>query len=289
MYKEENIKEENTKDINKGKLWNKYLGIISIINVTVITIYYFLNLKTNSFHKQLIYLIMIYTYVCAIRGIFPRVENSRLCAFNNTLSSPFLGRSIATVAELSFAYYLVSITKKLLTDFYNSHGKLITINYLLKTNNILFSLIIVAQVVCWVGIITTDPSWNVMEESLWSIFGMLKVTIYSILFINILNVNNPSSKIQSLRNVIPFIIIGFMIYILFMLTIDVPMYIKKAKEQKRNNLSLIDGVTDLLKCKKISLSYKIWKNEIPWLTLYFTVTIWFSFGLMVWLKYKKLI
>lgn len=45
----------------------------------------------------------IFTVVCAFRSIFPRVDLERYCIVDSCVSSMVIGRSAATVAEISFA------------------------------------------------------------------------------------------------------------------------------------------------------------------------------------------
>lgn len=270
-------------DLQKGKLWNKSLTILSIFNVLLITSYLLIK-KPTGLQKTLTYLLMIYIYVCAFRGIWPRIEDIKLCAFDNKISTPILGRITATVAELSFIKFLVLITGTILTNFYNTQGKISAIKHLMFANGLIFPAILVAQVVCWVGIITTDPSWNALEESIWSLFAITKLLIYAILYFIIIGIKLPTFQTSMVKTAIPFIFIGLLSYVGFMLIVDVPMYMKRAKKHNGKYLSFIQGLKDLLKCKKVTLSYQTWKEEIPWLTMYFTITIWFSFGILLWFQ-----
>ena len=44
----------------------------------------------DSFQKKLTILVSIYVLVCGIRGAFPRIEDSKLCFYNNYISSIFI-------------------------------------------------------------------------------------------------------------------------------------------------------------------------------------------------------
>ena len=152
-------------------------------------------------------------------------------------------------------------------------------------------LISIAQIFCWIGIITQDPSYNAIEESLWTIFGFTIFVIYSVLYLNINNFNQ-TLKIKKLKSIIPIILISTLLYILFMTLNDVPMYIKRAKQSKDKNVqynNLMDGIQSMKKCKKATSSFKEWKEDIPWLSLYFTLSVWGSIYILKWVeKYQKL-
>jgi hypothetical protein len=45
----------------------------------------------------------IYTFVCAFRSFFPRIDAERICFFDSLLSYPFIGRSFATVIFVSIS------------------------------------------------------------------------------------------------------------------------------------------------------------------------------------------
>lgn len=266
-------------DSQKGELWNSSLSLVSIINIIVITYYYFNYRKTmDKQHTFMTILVMIYVYVCAIRSIWPREEHGSLCFYDNIISTPMMGRSLATIAELSFVLFLVILTNTFLTDSLNI-TKIKNINYLIKTNLILFPLIFLAQLCCWIGVATKRAGWNAIEESLWSIFAILKIVIYSALlyYINQKNISNP--KIKFLKLLLPILIILYIIYALYMICVDVPMYVNKSKKNNKF-YNFINGLKELNICKNITHSFKEWESEIVWMTGYFTFAVWFCLAML---------
>ena len=95
-------------------------------------------------------------------------------------------------------------------------------------------------------------------------------------------------KDKKVRDVCIPIIIGIIVYVTFMLSTDVPMYVKKSKEHNGKYLGLIQGLKELLKCKKVTQSYNEWKEEVPWLTAYFSFAVWFSQSLLFWFNNQKI-
>lgn len=283
--------ENKTKDKNDmiiGKIWNRILGTISIINIIVILHHLFLRLnKNNEKNLKLIILVMIYVFVCALRSIWPRADGPGLCIHDNYISTPFVGRCFTTIAEISFSIFVVSITNIILESFKNLNG----VNVIQKLNNSMVIFISIAQIFCWIGIITQDPSYNVIEESIWTIFGSIMLVIYLTLYSKIDKL--PSTpQLKKIKSIIPYILLACTIYILFMSYNDVPMYFKRAKEQRDKNASynsLYDGIQEMKKCKKVTTSYQEWKNDIPWLTFYFTVIVWGCIYMLKWIEnFKKI-
>ena len=93
----------------------------------------------------------IFVTACGIRGIWPRQYVDRICLFPTWLSYPFVGRCLATIGEIAFAYQLSLVTKQPL----------------------ILWLGIFAQFVCWAGIITTNYNFHAYEEILWLMIGTI--------------------------------------------------------------------------------------------------------------------
>ena len=73
-----------------------------------------------------------------------------------------------------------------------------------------------------------------------------------------------------------------------MVKIDIPMYITKSKNEINNSkLEFNQGVKDLLKCKNITTKLDDWKDEMPWMSLYFIIAAWGVIILFIW--YRKFI
>ena len=189
----------------------------------------------------------IFVTACGIRAIWPRQYVDRICLFPTWISYPFVGRSLATVAEIAFAYQLSLVTKQPL----------------------ILWLGIVAQFVCWAGIITTNYNFHAYEEILWLMIG----TICAV-------------SSNTLVSIIAFV------YVLFMYFVDIPMYHARHVEDTVSEKSYFslggfsldgfsldgfssggfswDGIKDTLTCK-FDNTYEIWKSEMAWMLGYFIV------------------
>src|ERR1700761_7318277 len=57
----------------------------------------------SSQTSAMLMLCAAYVFGCAFRSVLPRADVQRICLYDSFLSSVFVGRSVATVAELCFA------------------------------------------------------------------------------------------------------------------------------------------------------------------------------------------
>ncbi len=54
-------------------------------------------------------------------------------------------------------------------------------------------------------------------------------------------------------------------------------------------MSLLGYVKDMAQCKKVTKSYNDWKDDMPWLTGYFTFAVWSSILMVKWYyNYKRM-
>ncbi len=67
-----------------------------------------------------------------------------------------------------------------------------------------------------------------------------------------------------------------------MMTVDVPMYYSRWQLDTAMGveyLSIFDGLLDTGKSCIVNFDWTIWREEIPWMTLYFSVAAWISLAL----------
>ena len=106
---------------------------------------------------------IIFTTVALYRSIFVSSYPDRLAWFDSLLNSPFLIRSFAMLAELSFILIIATILVKV-------SGKLgMTGSVLSKGPYIAAGCIFVAQFFAFGGLITQSQTLFAVEESLWAL------------------------------------------------------------------------------------------------------------------------
>lgn len=123
-----------------------------------------------------------------------------------------VGRTLATIAEISFIIQLSLFLKEISKNTGNRFGLVIS-----KT---ILPLIIIAEICSWYAVITTSYLGNIIEESIWGFCGFLLTLAAISIWVKL----NPKLK----KLLTKFIIFG-MCYIGFMCFIDVPMYMDRYK------------------------------------------------------------
>jgi hypothetical protein len=97
--------------------------------------------------------------------VLPRVDLERRCLWDSPLSSIFVGRSVATAAELCFAGQCALLITKLSALTGNPWLQLVGWS--------IMPLILLAQMCCWYAVISLNHLGHAIEELLWSIMVFL--------------------------------------------------------------------------------------------------------------------
>lgn len=206
-----------------------------------------------------------YVFGCAFRSVLPRADVQRICLFDTWLSSVFIGRSVATVAEICFATQWAII----LNELTGIAGASTTI-YIAYA---IVPLIFVAQCCSWYGVLTTNYLANAVENSIWAVV-FLSVAVGLCLLL-------PEFTGQ-VRIGIAVAIFGIAAYLAFLVTIDVPMYLDRWQiglSAGDKILSPLEGLRDARTRWVVTHDFSQWKGEIAWMSLYFTAAVWASLAL----------
>ena len=262
-------------------LWNLLLSGASLVNVVLLIRYVliphlwmgkFLNFSqfpsvkhVGSNFWRLVYkyrylLGALYVFACGVRSWWPRHDSDRHCFVDHWMSYVFVGRSLATIAELAYCAQLCLIVITLTEDVSLATG--------------LFIANICAQTCCWYTVLTQDQRGHTVEESIWTLSAVVLCYKLLIQFDPCKSHLSPDahSFLRSLKVAGP----G---YILFMVLVDVPMYFNRYLADTaahRQYLGIWEGVLDTLHCVTVSKKDAYWTAEMPWMSLYFTVAVWSS-------------
>jgi hypothetical protein len=203
-----------------------------------------------------------YVLGCAYRSALPVFDVQRICLFDSWLSSVIVGRSVATVAELCFVTQWALLMREISQVMQSKPGRLAAMAVV--------PLIVVAETCSWYSVLTTSNIGHVIEESLWGVSAMLLV-------ISLLSMWPRSN--QRLRPLLLAMCLTGIAYVAFMFLVDVPMYWSRwvADEASgRHYLSLSQGVLDTSGRWVVSQQWHVWKSEVIWMSLYFSIAVWLS-------------
>ena len=202
---------------------------------------------------------------CAFRSVLPRADVQRIVLFDTWLSSVMVGRSVATVAELCFAAQWAIVLYAL--------GKVANSDTAKNIAKAIVPIIVVAEIFSWSAVITTNFLGNVLENSLWTItFLLIGIAL--------------SRLVPRFRGPAQFAIAaaaaGIAAYVVFMATVDVPMYFGRWQADLasgKDYLGLIAGLHDVATRWIVTHDIAPWRDEIAWMSLYFSTAVWGSLAL----------
>jgi len=208
----------------------------------------------------------IFVLGCAFRSLLPRAEPLRTCLYDSWLSSATLGRLVATVAELCFVAQWA-----LLLGEWAKHSKS---PFGTTVARVLLPLIAIAELCSWYATLTTNWLGSVIEESLWAICGALVAAMLAALWLRARGLR---------RRFLQAALVLDAVYVLFMFAVDVPMYFSRWRTDERQGrpyLSLRQGWHDAAHRRIVTRRWEDWREEVPWMSLYFSAGVWFSISLI---------
>ena len=208
-----------------------------------------------------------YVFGCAFRSILPRADVQRICLFDTWLSSVVVGRSVATVAELCFAAQWAIILNQL--------GAIANAETTLAIALVIVPLLLIAECFSWYAVLTTNYLGNAIENSIWAVaFFLVGIALCRLL---------PEFH-GVVRAVLIAAIVGTVLYLAFLVTVDVPMYFNRWRAGRAGgkvHLRLFDGLRDVSTRWVVTHDLAEWKEEIAWMSLYFSGAVWASLALVV--------
>jgi hypothetical protein len=174
----------------------------------------------------------------------------------------FVGRTVATVAELCFAMQW--------SLFIQHCGEATQDKTVRNIGKALFPMIIWAEVASWYAVVSTNFLGNVLEQSTWTLGG----TLIGLCYIRIYPRADRALKLF-LRRSAPVVLA----FIYFMCTVDIPhYYVRWAADEQAGKayLPLATGLYDAATRWIVTYEWSEWTDEVAWMSLYFSVGVWLS-------------
>ena len=253
--------------------WWGLLSLVSGVNIAVwFLLYRQLHqaptgpLGSTSGIQLMLLLCAAYVFGCAFRSFLPRADVQRICLFDTWLSSIVVGRSVATVAEIAFAAQWAVILHQL--------GILTGADTTVNAAWAIMPLIVIAECFSWHAVLTRNYLGNAIENSIWAVaFFIVGIGLCRLL--------------PEFDGAVPVIlavtIIGIAGYLAFLMTVDVPMYLNRwrAEGDGSSLLTHLEGLRDVSTRWVVTHDLAEWKDEIAWMSLYFSLAVWSSLALCV--------
>ena len=254
--------------------WHTLLRAVAVLNlalwslsaITVTSGQAAIHIRTDVALQMQVLLSAVYVLGCAFRSWLPVYDIPRLVLVDSRLSSILVGRSVATVAELCFAAQWALILHRVAVWTGSPFGQVVSVA--------IVPLIVLAEGCSWHAVLTTAQRGHIAENSLWGISAALVVA--SLLVIG-------PQRLAELHPPMIAWCVGGIVYVGYMFFFDVPMYWSRWRADqtnKRRYLSITAGVLDVSRRWTVSYRWEDWKDEVLWMSLYFTIAVWISISLI---------
>src|ERR1019366_4076339 len=134
---------------------------------------------------------------------------------------------------------------------------------------------LIAECFSWYAVLTTNYWGNAIENSIWAVaFFIVGIGLCRLL---------PEFD-GPVRLAFVVAIVGIAGYLAFLMTVDVPMYLRRWRTKVADGnklLSPLDGLRDASTRWVVTHDLAEWKDEIAWMSLYFSAAVWASLALCV--------
>jgi hypothetical protein len=136
-------------------------------------------------------------------------------------------------------------------------------------------LIVIAECFSWYAVVTTNYFFNAIENSIWAVaFFIAGIGLCRLL---------PEFG-GAVRVALAVAAVGIAVYLAFLMTVDVPMYLKRWRADLaggNRSLQPLEGLRDVSTRWIVTHDLSEWKEEIAWMSLYFSLAVWASLALCV--------
>jgi len=207
-----------------------------------------------------------FVFGCAFRSVFPRADVQRICLVDSWLSSVAVGRTVATIAELCFAAQCALLLRVLAIETRQPLALLFA--------RVMVPLIAIAETFSWYAVATTNYVGNTMEESTWGVVAVLMMAGLAMLRPRL------HGSLRAFVGQAIWICAG---YVVFMYTIDVPMYFGRWRADTAagsHYLPVLAGFRDAATRWVVTFRIEDWRWEMLWMSLYFSFGVWISVALI---------
>jgi hypothetical protein len=253
------------------ELWHTVLCAFAVVNVAA-WLWAARRLQRRAAHlpeemlavrRTVLYLSAVYVAGCAFRSALPMLDVQRICLDDTVLSRIAIGRSVATVAELAFVAQWALLLREAAR---NESRPLVR-----RASFALLPLGIAAEAVSWLGILTRNNLLHAVENSLWTLGAVLVLLALVALL---------AGAEGRRRRMIAAGIVVIGGYLAFMVTVDLPMYLQRWQASGEPALSVAVGLQQVFARCIPTTTLSAWRDDMPWLTLYFSAGVWLSIALV---------
>lgn len=207
-----------------------------------------------------------YVFGCAWRSLLPVYDVQRIVLVDSWWSSVIVGRSVATLAELCFAAQWALLLREAAAATASRFAHAVS--------RAMLPMIVIAETCSWHAVLTTANLGHVFEESLWGLCAALLAASLLAIW--------PRVEV-SRRPLLAFLCAAAAVYVAYMAAVDVPMYWARwvaDEAEGRAYFGVLQGAADASTRWTVTHNWDVWRTEVTWMTLYFSVAVWISLALV---------
>ena len=207
-----------------------------------------------------------YVFGCAWRSLLPVYDVQRIVLVDSWWSSVIVGRSVATLAELCFAAQWALLLREAAAATASRFAHAVS--------RAMLPMIVIAETCSWHAVLTTANLGHVLEESLWGLCAALLAASLLAIW--------PRVEV-SRRPLLAFLCAAAAVYVAYMAAVDVPMYWARwvaDEAEGRAYFGVLQGAADASTRWTVTHNWDVWRTEVTWMTLYFSVAVWISLALV---------
>lgn len=249
----------------KLRLWLGLLATLTAFNVGLWIWAARAVSPANSYAETQLLLAAVYVGVCGFRSLFPRVDLERVCLWDSWLSTIFIGRTAATIAEVCFALQCSLFVHRL--------AELTGLPLLADAAQAFVPIAVIAEMFCWHAVLSLNHIGHAIEETLWAAL-MLMLAVACGMAAGV--VDGPLCWM---------LMAGCVVYgvgAALTMAFDVTMYVRRWRLRAADTrLTLATGLWDTHSRRHPTFTWEVWREEAPWMTLYFSVGVWTSLAMVL--------
>lgn len=231
--------------------WWRFLRLAAITNI-ILWLYAWQHVAPER--RLVFWLAGVYVAGCAFRSFLPMIDVPRLCLARTPVSRIFVGRSVATVAELAF----VAQWALLMHEAGAARAAIVV-----------FGLIVAAEVLSWIAVLGRNDFFHAAENATWTLTAAIAVGFLA---------SRWTYQSETGRTVIVMAAASAAAYVGFMMAYVVPMYVERWRDGN-DSFAFADGLRSTLAPCTIDRNWDLWWRDALWLTPYFTICVWLSLAL----------
>jgi len=245
--------------MNRTALWHGFLCIAALVNVAAwfLAAHSFVpDPRVEGARHALLWLSGLYVAGCAFRCFLPMIDVPRYCLLDSPLSRIFVGRSVATVAELAFVAQWAVLM--------HEAGAV-------RAAVAVMAVIAVAELLSWLAVTTCNDLFHAAENALWAMAAILATVFLA---------SRWQYEGDAGHKIIAATFACSTAYVAFMGLYVVPMYLKRWHAEQGRYQTAAAGLRQVLGRCKVERDWREWRQDAAWLTPYFTLCVWFSIALV---------